>query len=262
MNDRATSAADARMSRRAGSAALLLAVVMNVPFGVLAATFDYPDVLRLGADETLSRFRAGGTTLIATWYLYVAVAAAFVPVVCLVDRATETEPLQHGRTSFGLVVGVLAGTLQAVGLSRWVFVVPVLSEHRAALAAEGGDLEAVYVVFDAVHQFGGVAVGEHLGQLAMAAWTFVVARRFVHARGFERALAPSGVAVSLLLVAGLHEAFTTVVPFSSGPFALATPIGFAAWSLWLAALGLVLLRRRGGVSPVRPGHAASGPSSV
>jgi len=36
-------------------------VAFNVAFGMLAARFDYPDILRRPTDEVLSRFEAGGT---------------------------------------------------------------------------------------------------------------------------------------------------------------------------------------------------------
>ena len=48
----------------AGVLLLALPVAFNVAFGVLAATFDYPDILRRPTHEVLARFREGGTKLL------------------------------------------------------------------------------------------------------------------------------------------------------------------------------------------------------
>ena len=72
----------------------------------------------------------------------------------------------------GLVVsGVLAGVFQALGLARWIFVVPGLVRfHDASNASEAQRLasEAVFLGF---HHFFGSLVGEHLGYLATGAFT-------------------------------------------------------------------------------------------
>jgi len=51
------------------TAGLLLVVVplaFNAAFARLAATFDYPDVLRHPTSEVLAKFREGGTALVLT----------------------------------------------------------------------------------------------------------------------------------------------------------------------------------------------------
>jgi hypothetical protein len=45
----------------AGLLLIVMPVAFNVAFGMLAARFDYPDILRRPTDEVLSRFEAGGT---------------------------------------------------------------------------------------------------------------------------------------------------------------------------------------------------------
>jgi hypothetical protein len=53
----------------AGALLLALPVAFNVAFGVLAATFDYPDILRRPTHEVLARFREGGTKLLLWWWI-------------------------------------------------------------------------------------------------------------------------------------------------------------------------------------------------
>ena len=62
-------AADAVVGRRraTGLGLLLFAIAMNVPFTLLAATFDYPDVLRRGAADVLPRSSTRRPTASAIW---------------------------------------------------------------------------------------------------------------------------------------------------------------------------------------------------
>lgn len=231
--------ADADRRRRTGVALLLFAVAMNVPFVVLAATFDYPDVLRRGAAEVLPRFHAAGAALLLPWYAYAAVAAAFVPLSLALHRVLRAR---HGAMVGTTLAGVLAGVCQLLGLLRWVFVVPALAAAHAEVQASDATRAAAVQAFTLVHQLFGVAIGEHLGQLCTAVWTLGAVRALGAAAWCPRWLRWPGLAAAVLLVLGQAEAFATVVPFALGPLALAVPVGFLLWSLWLAALGVVLVR--------------------
>jgi hypothetical protein len=59
----------------------------NVAFGMLAARFDYPDILRRPTDEVLSRFEAGGTGLVLLWWSFAMTAVLFAPLVVLLSQA-------------------------------------------------------------------------------------------------------------------------------------------------------------------------------
>lgn len=234
-------AADAVVGRRraTGLGLLLFAIAMNVPFTLLAATFDYPDVLRRGAADVLPRFAAGGVPLLAQWYAYAAVAAAFVPLSLAVRRCLRVP---RGTMDGTALAGVLAGVFQLLGLLRWVFVVPALAAAHSDPQASEATRAAAVQAFTLVHQLFGVAIGEHLGQLATAIWTIGMVRALVAVVWCPRWLRWPGLAAAVLLVLGQVEAFATVVPFALGPLALAVPVGFLLWSLWLAALGIVLWR--------------------
>ncbi len=52
--------------RCTGAALIFLGVGLNIPFAILGATFDYPDILRQPTADVLVRFQAGGAALIAT----------------------------------------------------------------------------------------------------------------------------------------------------------------------------------------------------
>ena len=52
------------LPRLTGLAAAALAVAFNVPYALLTARFDYPDILRQPAAEVLAAFHAGGPGLV------------------------------------------------------------------------------------------------------------------------------------------------------------------------------------------------------
>ena len=106
----------------AGILLLALPVAFNVSFGVLAATFDYPDILRRPTPEVLARFRHGGTKLLLWWWIFALTAAALAPLAVLVARALDDA--SGTLLTLGATIGVLAALAQLLGLIRWPFLIP------------------------------------------------------------------------------------------------------------------------------------------
>jgi hypothetical protein len=112
---------------RVGDWLLLLVtpIWFNVWFLVLARRFDYPDILRRPVPEILERFRAGGASLILTWWAFMLSGLALVAVAALVGVALAADAWTLAIA--GIVVGALAEVVQVLGLLRWVYLVPPLS---------------------------------------------------------------------------------------------------------------------------------------
>ena len=111
------------MSTATIAGVLLVAVPLafNVAFGLLAARFDYPDVLRRPSLEVLAAFRAGGTSLVLTWWAFAMTAVLMVPLVVLLSRTLgDADP---ALVSLATTTGVLAAAVQFLGLARWPFLV-------------------------------------------------------------------------------------------------------------------------------------------
>lgn len=225
----------ARIARRTGYGMIFLGIYLNLPFAALGAVFSYPDILRRPAGEILTRFAAGGPLLIGVWYAFVLAALAMIALACI------ARPMSRAAA----VTGILAGVFQTIGLIRWVFVVPVLARTYTSPESTAATRETVAVIFDALHAFAGVAVGEHLGQLATAAWVTLFASALVTSGWIPRWQVRMAQVAVVLIVAGLAEGFATVQPFDPGPLGLATPVGFVVLSAWMVAVGLTLVRRAG-----------------
>ena len=223
----------------AGILLLALPVAFNVSFGVLAATFDYPDILRRPTPEVLARFRQGGTKLLLWWWIFALTAAALAPLAVLVARALDDA--SGTLLILGATVGVLAALVQLLGLIRWPFLIPYLARVDADPDASPARREAVDIVFQSFHRYLGVAVGEHLGYLLTGTWTILVGVAFTQTTVAPGWLGIPGIIIGAVLALCSLE---FVGPAERSGWKLAatlTPITYIAWSLWLVADGITLL---------------------
>lgn len=228
---------------RLGVALIVAIVLVQVPFAILASTFDYPDILREPAAVVLSRYRDGGLALTLTWYAF---AASVLPMLVVMVRLPHVLALSDASRSVAVVAAAISGAAQLVGLLRWTLVVPVIATH----AAVHGDTPAVALVFEVQHQLFGVLLGEHVGQLMLAAWTWVV----LGSSELPRALSWAGRSSAALVVVGLVDGWATVRPLGADVDALPV-LGFGAWALVMLGLGGVLIRRDRAASRIAGGRA-------
>ena len=79
------------MSTAAVAGVLLIVVPLafNAAFGLLAARFDYPDILRRPTADVLSRFEAGGMSLLLLWWGFAMTAVLLAPLVVLLSEALD-----------------------------------------------------------------------------------------------------------------------------------------------------------------------------
>ena len=223
----------------AGCLLIASAIWFNVWFSVLAKRFDYPDILRRPTDEILERFRAGGSSLILTWWAFMLSGALLIASVVLLSRVLA--PGAPTASLFALVLGVLAAFVQVLGLLRWVYLVPELARAHGNPDASEATRDAVAVTFRSFHQYLGVGVGEHLGYLLTGAWTIAVGVALICGDVTGAWLGW----LALPIGAGLVVASTEFLgPNEERGWELAgkaVPVLYVLWSLWLVALGVALI---------------------
>ncbi|MBN9318647.1 MAG: DUF4386 family protein [Caulobacterales bacterium] len=217
-----------------GVAAIALAVAFNVPFSLLAAMFDYPNVLRRPAGEALAMFAAAGPDLILVWYGFMLSALALAVMAPGLAVSGGRIAARPGLAIGAAVTGALAGLAQAVGLSRWIFAVPALAAHPADPASAQA--------FALLNAWGGVAIGEHIGQLLTAA--FVAQAALMQFGERARITAALGLFTAFTLMVGTGEGLAIALGRSGALFAVVTIVGFMGLTLWLIATGVCLIRRR------------------
>lgn len=213
-------------------------ILSNIPYILLIQNFEYDDILRQPVDYVLTRFHAGGMGLILTWFAFAVTALLLVPATILLHKviATKDTPYLHVAT----VLGVVSGILQAIGLMRWVFVVPILADIQVHPSSSESTRAAVAVVFQVLHQYAGVTIGEYLGQTLLVGWTVGVGVVMLRSPLFKSWVGWWGLMTAPLLLLGHSELFATIMP--NFPVVEATPIGFILWEIWMLLVGISLLR--------------------
>ena len=163
-----------------------------------------------------------------------------LPLVGLLALVLEASP---ALTVLSVVTGSAAALVQALGLVRWPFAVPELA--RRYVAADGPDAAAtrhtIEIVFATLHRLLGVGIGEHLGYLFTGLWTLLIALSILSGAVLPAWLGLVGVPIGIALLVGTLE---FVGPNERDGWSLAgtiVPIAYIAWSLWLIAIGVLLL---------------------
>lgn len=241
------------MKRKAiGIAIVALAIGFNVPFALLAAKFDYPDILRRPVDEILTAFAAGGPELVWIWYSFAISAIAMIPVALTVAFGNDSRQARPGMAIGGAIVGSLAGMAQAIGLLRWVFAVPALASAYSDPATTDAQRAAIEMGFSLMNLWGGVAIGEHLGQMLTILWIgFVAVGQIADGRLIDKIAARfAGLAIMGIGI-GLGDGLAVALNTPNAMFSLFTVGGYLAFSVWLIVTGAGFLFGRPAVVDAR-----------
>lgn len=234
------------MRRFSGLLLILVPVTFSICFTMLQVMFEYPDILRQSTDDVLTKFQAGGSGLIAVWYVLTLSAVLFVPLVILVHRLLAGEQASI-QLSVATVFGVIAGVVQTLGFLRWPFLVPHLAQAYLAPGASEAQRAAAAMIFEAFHRYAGMAVGEHLGYLSTSVWTFLIALLMIRTPLFGRWLGIGGMLLAVGVAIGLLE------PAGWELAGAINAISYLAWALWLIVIGVtVLVRHSESVPAIRP----------
>jgi hypothetical protein len=220
---------------------ILVPVAFNLSFFELGRAFDYPNILRKEPDEILRRFAGGGSRLILRWEALLVSALFMLPLAALLAVVLGASP---ALSVLSVVVGTTAAIVQGLGLVRWPFAVPELARRYVA-APDGPDGDAtrrnVEVVFATLHRLLGVGIGEHLGYLFTGLWTLLIAGSILSTAVLPAWVGLVGLPIGVALLIGTLE---FVGPNEKDGWPLAgtiVPVAYVAWSLWLVALGVLLL---------------------
>ncbi|RIV25316.1 DUF4386 domain-containing protein [Fibrisoma montanum] len=226
-------------NRQIGTLLILGAVLVFIPYTILTVIFDYPTILREPPGVVLTRFHEGGPLLIAVWWAFAITGLPLLQAyVAIGQRLDHTLPFIRWATT----LGVVSGLVQIIGLLRWTFVVPVLADTYVH-ATDPAIRAASVVAFQAIHQYGGVVLGEHLGQLLTIAWTVMMASAFVKLGLFPAWISRFGYVASGIYLLAQGDLFATVIP-TFPVWELAGLLGSTLWLVWLLIVGTRFLRLR------------------
>jgi hypothetical protein len=221
----------------AGGLFMTGAIALFIPYTILTVIFEYPDILRQDTAIILTKFHDGGNRLVWTWFGFAMTGMPLLPAYILVGQKLESKSsLVRLATNLG-VAGLIA---QMIGLLRWTFVVPVLA-NAFVNASDEATKSAAVIAFETIHQFGGVILGEHLGQLFTIAWTILMSFTFAKLKLMPKWINWLGYISAIIYVMAQAELFATVIP-GIPPWTMAGLIGSTLWLIWLIIIGVRLFK--------------------
>lgn len=246
-----------RLRRLVGLSFILGALLINVPYAILIASFDYPAILREPTAVILERFHAGGPALIYTWLAFAWVGLPLLFAIGMLPRLLARADIPY--LGIATAVGIAGMVVQMVGLLRWVFVVPLLAEMYVDPSSTESTRAAVSVVFLALHQYGGVVVGEHLGYAFVCIWMALVSLGLLRSRSLPRWVGVFGLGAAALYSLAHGELLATVIPGFLA-WELAGLLGSLCWLAWMIVLGIFLLRAAPELAPRPTTQPAAAPA--
>ncbi len=228
-----------KTNKSIGGLFIIGAIGLFIPYTALTILFEYPDILRQDTATILTKFHEGGSTLIWTWFAFAITGIPLLPAYILLEQMLESKSsLIRVATNIG-VVGLI---VQMVGLLRWTFVVPVLADAFVN-ATDEATKAATVIAFKTIHQYGGVVLGEHLGQLFTIVWTVLITLSFNKLNTMPKWINWIGYFSSFIYLLAQAELFATVLP-DFPVWDLAGFIGSTLWLLWLILIGIMLIRSK------------------
>lgn len=214
-------------------------VAVLIPYTILTIIFQYPDILREDTGAILTKFHEGGNRLIWTWFAFALTGLPLIPAYILLgEKLVPHTPWARVATNLGLI-GLI---LQMIGLLRWTFVVPVLATDFVT-ATDAATKDAAISSFKTIHQFGGVLLGEHLGQLFTIAWTVLISLLFLRYKLLPKWASVFGLISAFIYLLAQAELLATVMP-GILVWELAGFIGSTAWLIWILIVGVLLVRKK------------------
>lgn len=215
------------------------AIALLIPYTMLTIIFEYPDILRQDTATILTKFHQGGNALIWTWFAFAVTGLPLIPAYIMMGQKLENKaPLVRMATTIG-VIGLI---VQMIGLLRWTFVVPVLADTFVTATDEATKAAAI-VSFKTIHQFGGVILGEHLGQLFTIAWTVMMTISFTKLKLMPKWVNGLGIISSIIYLLAQAELFATVIK-GFPVWEMAGFIGSTLWLVWLVIVGILFIKKR------------------
>jgi hypothetical protein len=213
------------------------AVGVLIPYTILTITFNYPDILRQESGIILTKFHKGGPTLIFTWLAFALLGLPLLIAYSLIGYKFQAK-MPHIK--WVTTIGMISIVVQIIGLLRWVFVVPVLAADYVN-SSSASTQEAIKITFKTVHQFGGVLLGEHLGQLFTVAWTIMISAALLKVKFIAAWLAWTGFIASFIYFLAQAELLATVIP-GFPVIGVAGLIGSTLWLIWLILMGVKFIQ--------------------
>jgi len=221
---------------RAWSLGLFLiaeALLSLAPMAVLGPAIGWPASLGNPAAQQLAAIGAAPGAVSAGYAIYLLYSLLIAPLM-IVLAARTFGSLSHPVAATVVAFAVLSTLARAIGILRWLTVMPVLATAHAA--ADPAARTQIELVFTALTTYGG-GIGEVLGvSLLMAASLGTLCLGALREGVQPRWLAVLGLVAAAALVG-------MALPALGLPFGVPTVAAVSLLSAWMLAAGVQALRR-------------------
>jgi hypothetical protein len=214
---------------------LLVVIGIAAPYGILNAI----GIIDAPAAVALPLFRQQSTTVILAYYSLVWGGILLIPLALLL-HVILARPATVSIT-IATTCGVLAGVMLAFGEIRWPFLLPYLANTYLDPHVSEATRAAITVVYQAVDQYVGIAVGEHLSFLFIGIWSLLLALRLLRSPLFQTWVGWLGILVASSLFISCLEPFDLNV---GSVLLISLIVSRIGWALWLIVLAVILLLPR------------------
>lgn len=210
-------------------------VLMYAAFFVLSSSIDWPASLDEPASVNLPLVTEERGAVVLGYGAYLAYSLLILPLSVMLYFALKGREAST-LLAVAAAVGVVSALARALGIGRWLFLMPSLAEIYLDPDAGEATRSAVEVAYTAFNEYAG-GVGELLGvALTGALWVGLTSVALLRSGRFPNWLGLLGLLAAGLLLPGL----LSVVGLDAG--SLFAVIGGNVLLIWMLALALVLFR--------------------
>ncbi|QIN77317.1 DUF4386 family protein [Rubrobacter marinus] len=209
-------------------------LLMYAAFFVLSSSINWPSSLDEPASVNLPLVAEQRGAMVLGYGAYLEYSLLILPLSVLLYFALGRRGASSPLLAVAAAVGAISALARALGIVRWLFLMPVLAEVYLDPATSGATREAVEVAYTSFNEYAG-GVGELLGvALTGAAWVGLTSVAMLRSGRFPRWLGWLGLLAAALLLPGL----VSVAGLEVG--SLFAVVGGNVLLIWMLALAVVL----------------------
>jgi hypothetical protein len=210
-------------------------ILMYAAFFVLSSSINWPASLDEPASVNLPLVTQERGAVVVGYGAYLAYSLLILPLSVLLYFALK-ERGASPLLAVAAAVGAISALARALGIGRWLFLMPSLAEIYEDPSSSPAAREAVEVAYVAFNEYAG-GVGELLGvTLTGALWVGLTSAALLRSGRFPRWLGLLGLLAAAFLLPGL----LSVAGLDVG--SLFAFIGGNVLLVWMLALAVILFR--------------------
>jgi hypothetical protein len=211
-------------------------LLMFAAFFILNGAINWPASLDEPAGVNLPLILEQRGAVVVGYGAYLAYSLLILPLSVMLYFVLKERGPSSPLLAVAAGVGIVSALARALGIGRWLFLMPFLAETYVDPGTTGATRQAVEVAYGAFNEYAG-GVGELLGvTLTGALWIVLTSVALLRSQSFPNWLGILGLLAAVLLLPGL----ASVAGVEVG--ALPAVVGGNVLLVWMLALAFVLVR--------------------